>query len=206
MDKKIKEPNQKRRSNLRASPFMAWVLLVSVVMLGLEAIYLYSDRSLFPVALAAVVPIVIVVFRALIAALERSILARVVAAGQEQVRSKMAIAELFAAKRKRSMMLSSVLIVAMIIYGLYRRVDMGFYLGGITLILLWADQLVLAYRIRCGYYATNQHEAREFLRFLVAHADKGGFSDTDGSRKIFPTPEEIAGSGSVVRLPGYAEA
>jgi hypothetical protein len=122
-----------------------------------------------------------------------------------KLHKNLAIAEIFAAKRERSTRLSSALVIAMITYSWITEAKTGYYLGVIILVLLWSDHLILAYRIRRGYYATNQHEAKELLRFLIAHADKGDFSDGDDLRRIFPTPEEV-GSEHGVRLPGYAEA
>lgn len=127
---------------------------------------------------------------------------------EEEERARLAVAELFAARRERNVIVSSALVFVTAVSAYSLGADKAYYvLATVVLILLWSDQLILAYRIRHGYYATNQHEAREFLRFLIAHIDKTDFSDGNGMKKIFPTPEEIAAaSKSIERLPGYAEA
>lgn len=130
------------------------------------------------------------------------------AATPQEERARLAVAQLFADKRANNVRASSIFIIALIVSAHEWGAERGYYIvGGVVMILLWSDQLILAYRIRRGYYATNQHEAKEFLRFLLAHADKGDFSDGDGARRIFPTPEElVVGSESGSTLPGYAEA
>jgi hypothetical protein len=53
------------------------------------------------------------------------------------------------------------------------------------------NQKVLEYRIRKGYYGSNEYEAREIIDFVLAHADKTDFIDGTGAKRLLPTAEIV---------------
>ena len=63
----------------------------------------------------------------------------------------------------------------------YRTV--GFILLALT-IFLWAYVYVLGYRIRMGFYGSNENEMRELVSFVLQHS-KDDFFNGQGFKKIF---------------------
>lgn len=52
---------------------------------------------------------------------------------------------------------------------------------------LHVNQKVLEYRVRQGLYGGNEYEAREILQFVLSHADKADFIDSNGkAKKLLP--------------------
>jgi hypothetical protein len=47
-------------------------------------------------------------------------------------------------------------------------------------LLLVLKLLVLLFRVRKGYFGTNSAEAREMIKFLIAHSENIDFNDPNG--------------------------
>lgn len=54
-------------------------------------------------------------------------------------------------------------------------------------LILLIDELLLAYRVRRGFYANNEYEARELIAYILQNSDK--LDDDDGHRRIFDPAE-----------------
>lgn len=61
----------------------------------------------------------------------------------------------------------------------------------LLIIALLANQLVLWYRIRKGYYGNSEYEIKEILRFIRDHSDKSDFNNGDGLKKVFTQSEAM---------------
>lgn len=53
-------------------------------------------------------------------------------------------------------------------------------------LILFINQKVIEYRVNKGFYGTNEHEAREIIRFIIKHSKD--FDNFTGL-KIFPDPK-----------------
>lgn len=60
----------------------------------------------------------------------------------------------------------------------------------IAFALIHLNQKILEFRIGRGFYGKNEYEAREMVLFLMSHADKTDFTDSDGLKKLFPEVKE----------------
>jgi hypothetical protein len=81
---------------------------------------------------------------------------------------------------------------AHLLFVVFFKTNINYWL--ILLIILLAGSLftsrqLLRYRIRKGYYGTNEDEAREIIQFILEHAEDTDFSSGDGPKKIMPDPE-----------------
>ncbi|OOQ70158.1 hypothetical protein C1S86_11370 [Vibrio parahaemolyticus] len=61
----------------------------------------------------------------------------------------------------------------------------------VLLFAFQADQYLITYRIRKGWYGRNEYEAREIIQYILAHADKDDFNDEGGLKKLMDAPEHI---------------
>lgn len=98
-------------------------------------------------------------------------------------------------KEKQTFLAYIFLIASLLVYialsqllNLSVRTDLTLLVLGL-LLALFVNQKVLEYRIKKGFYGTNEFEAREVLKFILEHADKSSFSDGQGLKDIMPTPE-----------------
>lgn len=62
----------------------------------------------------------------------------------------------------------------------------------VLLLALHADQYLIAYRIRKGWYGRNEYEAREIIEFILTHAEKDDFNDEGGLKKLMDAPENTS--------------
>ncbi len=62
----------------------------------------------------------------------------------------------------------------------------------VLLLALHADQYLVAYRIRKGWYGRNEYEAREIIDFILSHAEKDDFNDEGGLKKLMDAPENTS--------------
>lgn len=56
--------------------------------------------------------------------------------------------------------------------------------------IIYLNQVILDYRIKKGFYGTNDYEAREIIEFIFTNAEYSDFSSGGGAKKIFPEPEK----------------
>lgn len=63
----------------------------------------------------------------------------------------------------------------------------------IAWILITVKEMVVEYRIGCGYFGTNQVEAREILRFIVERSDDIDFTDGSGKPRRALLPDKSQG-------------
>ena len=75
-----------------------------------------------------------------------------------------------------------------------------------TFILLNLESFLFDYRIRKGWYGTNETEAREIVKFILDNSDNIDFTD-GGSTKSVINPEDIReiAIDLGIQLPGYPE-
>ena len=207
---------QRKKLMLGIIQILALVVLFALTFLAVTYFRAFVEayQAGIPVRIVSGIALMILMF-SLVSARTSTRLRVTITAEREnrEKRTKLAIVEMFRTKRNWNVKISSALLLFPILVGpllssLLGRAQIAYsILCAAAITLLWSDHFILAYRIKRGYYGTNQHEAKELLRFLIKHADKTDFSDGDGLKKIFPTPEEIADHSRVgARLPGYAEA
>ncbi len=65
---------------------------------------------------------------------------------------------------------------------------LSFFTAG-TWILITLKEMAIEYRIGCGYFGTNQTEAREILRFIVDRSEDIDFNDSNGKPRCALEPE-----------------
>jgi hypothetical protein len=54
------------------------------------------------------------------------------------------------------------------------------------------------YRIKHGFYGTNEYEAREILNFITSHADKSSFTTGKGLKDVLSAPMEEAHDHDII--------
>ena len=59
----------------------------------------------------------------------------------------------------------------------------------LLVLAVFLNQYLLEYRLKKGFYGTNEYEAREYIEFILNHQKKSDFSDGNGLKELFPKPE-----------------
>ncbi|MBE3705193.1 hypothetical protein HJ207_21905 [Vibrio parahaemolyticus] len=57
------------------------------------------------------------------------------------------------------------------------------------LLAVFVDQKLMEFRVRKGWYGSNEFETRELIEFITLHSDKDDFNDGSGAKRIIPNPE-----------------
>lgn len=70
----------------------------------------------------------------------------------------------------------------------------------ILILALFIKQKILEYRIKNGYYGTNQYEAREIIDFILENSDD--FDNFNGYKRIFPEIENEEITNGITDLTG----
>lgn len=88
-----------------------------------------------------------------------------------------------------SIMLSLILLILFTHLSIIQYNKISFAVIIISFMTLFANQQILKYRIKKGYYGNTRHEIIEILEFIQKHTEKNDFIDKNGSKKIFPAQE-----------------
>ncbi|OMO23054.1 MULTISPECIES: hypothetical protein [Vibrio] len=59
----------------------------------------------------------------------------------------------------------------------------------VLLLAVFLDQKLIEFRIRKGWYGSNEFETRELIEFITLHSNKDDFNDGNGAKRIIPNPE-----------------
>ncbi|CAH8188383.1 hypothetical protein [Vibrio aestuarianus] len=59
----------------------------------------------------------------------------------------------------------------------------------VLLLAVFVDQKLIEFRIRKGWYGSNEFETRELIEFITLHSNKDDFNDGSGAKRIIPNPE-----------------
>ncbi|HAT2715243.1 TPA: hypothetical protein ACSP71_003187 [Aeromonas hydrophila] len=59
----------------------------------------------------------------------------------------------------------------------------------VLLLAVFVDQKLIEFRIRKGWYGSNEFETRELIEFITLHSNKDDFNDGNGAKRIIPNPE-----------------
>ncbi|CAK2367986.1 hypothetical protein [Vibrio sp. 10N.222.55.B11] len=59
----------------------------------------------------------------------------------------------------------------------------------VLLLAVFTDQKLMEFRIRKGWYGSNEFETRELIEFITLHSNKDDFNDGNGAKRIIPNPE-----------------
>ncbi|MBE4467420.1 hypothetical protein HJ014_22615 [Vibrio parahaemolyticus] len=57
------------------------------------------------------------------------------------------------------------------------------------LLAVFVDQKLMEFRVRKGWYGSNEVETRELIEFITLHSDKDDFNDGSGAKRIISNPE-----------------
>lgn len=74
-------------------------------------------------------------------------------------------------------------------FSIHPSIDVSSFLITLSfsfLILIEADQWLIAYRISKGFYGYNGFESREIVSFIINHSSKDDFTGSGGFKKIHP--------------------
>ncbi len=98
-------------------------------------------------------------------------------------------------KAKKGTIQQAILLLAIVVYLFivwFTASDISqFLLLFLTVLLLavFLDQKLIEFRIRKGWYGSNEFETRELIEFITLHSNKDDFNDGNGAKKIIPNPE-----------------
>lgn len=51
-----------------------------------------------------------------------------------------------------------------------------------------ADQQLIEYRIKKGWYGKNEYETKEIINFIISHSNKDDFNNSGGLKRVIPLP------------------
>lgn len=126
-------------------------------------------------------------------------------------RSQLAVVELLAEyKSKRNTIASFLLLISVSVYViLSSKLGYEINIGIISivwflLLALYVNQKALTYRIRKGFYGTNEYEAREIIQYILRNSDEEDYFDSNGLRQTFLQPQQDS-SNEPLTDPGLGE-
>ncbi|MDW1999332.1 hypothetical protein R7P64_01965 [Vibrio sp. 2304] len=99
-----------------------------------------------------------------------------------------------ASKANRSSLLLVATVVVYLIFCAITAIEFSWLVILFPCILLFAfqaDQYLITFRIRKGWYGRNEYEAREIIEYILSHADKDDFNDEGGLKKLMDDPERV---------------
>jgi hypothetical protein len=77
----------------------------------------------------------------------------------------------------------------MFVFLLGLEMNIGVIISVLFIVLtLYINEIVLIYRIKHGFYGTNEYEVREILHFITNHADPSNFTTGQGLKDLLPPP------------------
>lgn len=129
--------------------------------------------------------------------IKTKILTEVVKAPPEEKKAKTVVGLMLGEKMKKSFQAQLFLILALTIslfsYILFQTAWNIVAIGIIifSLLAIQIDKMLIEYRVKNGWYGTNEYEAREIISFIISHANKDDFNDSGGLKKVIPEPEII---------------
>lgn len=121
--------------------------------------------------------------------------------GSEQnKRSNTIVGVMLIDKLKKSTKIQFILILCLVInflLALLTAIEFSYFLLAIVSLMLFcihADQQLIMYRVKKGWYGKNEYEAKEIINFILSHANKNDFNDSGGLKRVIPLPEVEAES------------
>ena len=96
-------------------------------------------------------------------------------------------------KRSTKIQINLILCLAVnFLLSLLPAIDFSYFLltlVSLLILAIHADQKLIDYRVKRGWYGKNEFEAREIINFIVSHSNKDDFNGSGGLKKIIPLPE-----------------
>jgi hypothetical protein len=107
----------------------------------------------------------------------------------------LSVTSLFLKDRLRSDIITYMILAAILFAGIienrFSSSDRAFDIFVLSYgFLILLDGMLLAYRVRRGFYGNNEGEAREIITYILRNSDK--LDDGDGTRRIFDSAEPEA--------------
>ena len=113
----------------------------------------------------------------------------------EKKRSKTIVGVMLLERLKKSAKLQLVLALCLVInflVSLLPTIDFSYFLlavASLLLLCIHADQQLIDYRIKKGWYGKNEYETKEIINFIISHSNKDDFNDSGGLKRVIPLPE-----------------
>lgn len=116
----------------------------------------------------------------------------------EKRKSNTIVGVMLLERLKKSTKLQFILVLCLILnvlISLIPAIEFSYFLLALVSVMLLsihADQQLIRYRIRKGWYGTNEFEAKEIINFIISHSNKDDFNDSGGLKRVIPLPEADA--------------
>jgi hypothetical protein len=126
----------------------------------------------------------------------------------ETRRSNTVVGVMLLERLKKSTKIQLTLIVCLIVnfaLSLLPGIEFSNFLFALVSSLIFAihlDQNLIEYRIKKGWYGTNEFEAKEIINFIISHSNKDDFNDSGGLKRVIPLPDVEAENEKAKRFDG----
>jgi amino acid permease len=114
---------------------------------------------------------------------------------EEKKRSNTIAGVMLLERLKKSTKLQIILILCIVLNLLVSflpTIDFSYFLlavASLLLLCIHADQQLIEYRIKKGWYGKNEYETKEIINFIISHSNKNDFNDSGGLKRVIPLPE-----------------